>query len=183
MNQSEQSSSDLEGVVALFDKKVDHLFDYLRANQLANRVFYSASAIGDHSLIWFIISSYLALSSKRRPYAKRAVLALLSESAMINLGVKTLFRRNRPSYEGERPLPLRQPLTSSFPSGHASAGACAVTLLIDASPAGFLLVPLALVVAASRIHVRIHHASDVVGGLVIGVGYAKLVKALFPLKR
>jgi len=39
----------------------------------------------------------------------------------------------------------------------------------------------ALVVAWSRVHVRVHHASDVVGGMVIGVALGEVAKRLAPL--
>ena len=38
-----------------------------------------------------------------------------------------------------------------------------------------------LVVACSRIHVRIHHATDVAGGMILGVILGKLVKSVVPL--
>jgi undecaprenyl-diphosphatase len=44
-----------------------------------------------------------------------------------------------------------------------------------------IVIALAALVALSRIHVRIHHASDVAGGIVIGFLYAQIVKRLFPL--
>jgi membrane-associated phospholipid phosphatase len=42
---------------------------------------------------------------------------------------------------------------------------------------------LAVLVAASRVYVRIHHASDVVGGLALGVVLGALARALWPLDR
>ncbi|MFV1991245.1 MAG: phosphatase PAP2 family protein, partial [Acidimicrobiales bacterium] len=63
----------------------------------------------------------------------------------------------------------RTPLTSSFPSGHASAAMMAAAVLSYRRP---VLTPLFYgiggIVATSRAYVRIHHASDVVGGLVLG---------------
>jgi membrane-associated phospholipid phosphatase len=41
----------------------------------------------------------------------------------------------------------------------------------------------ALIVSASRVHVKIHHASDVVGGMVVGMGLGLLAKRLVPLDR
>jgi membrane-associated phospholipid phosphatase len=35
------------------------------------------------------------------------------------------------------------------------------------------------VVAASRIHVRIHHGSDVIGGIVVGVGLGAIAKRVW----
>jgi undecaprenyl-diphosphatase len=39
----------------------------------------------------------------------------------------------------------------------------------------------AVVVASSRVHVRIHHASDVVGGAIIGVFLGELARHLVPV--
>jgi undecaprenyl-diphosphatase len=75
-------------------------------------------------------------------------------------------------------------MTSSFPSGHATSAFCAATLLADGDPH---LAPLyygaATVVALSRIHVKIHHASDVVGGVAIGVFLGQIGKRIAPLER
>ena len=42
---------------------------------------------------------------------------------------------------------------------------------------------LALTVAASRIHVRIHHASDVLAGVATGLALGALARRLAPLAR
>ena len=81
----------------------------------------------------------------------------------------------------ERPHTLRQPLTSSFPSGHASAAFTAAALLSDGSGAKPLFYAVAGIVALSRVHVRIHHASDVVGGVAVGLVLGALAKDLWPL--
>jgi undecaprenyl-diphosphatase len=39
----------------------------------------------------------------------------------------------------------------------------------------------AIVVAASRVHVRIHHASDVLGGMGIGIALGELTRHLVPV--
>ena len=36
-----------------FDERVDSVLDRVRGNPTADRVMYAASALGDHSLIWF----------------------------------------------------------------------------------------------------------------------------------
>ena len=42
---------------------------------------------------------------------------------------------------------------------------------------------LAVVVATSRIYVRIHHASDVLAGAVLGAALGRLGRRLYPLNR
>jgi len=81
----------------------------------------------------------------------------------------------------EHPYPFRVPITSSFPSGHTTAAFCAATLLADGDDLAPLYFAVAAVVAASRIHVGIHHASDVLAGVVVGLALGQLGKAIAPL--
>ena len=97
-------------------------------------------------------------------------LALGAESLLVNQGLKRLFKRPRPTAEGDPRYPVRRPLTSSFPSGHASAAAFTAVLLTswDGKRSAPLWWTLASTVAVSRAYVRIHHASDVVAGMAVG---------------
>ena len=109
-------------------------------------------------------------------------LALGIESAVVNGGIKPLFNRPRPAdWEDAAGKQVRRPKTASFPSGHASSGAVAAVLLSDAVPA---LRPvwwgLAATVAASRIHTRMHHASDVLAGAVVGTAIGLVARSLAP---
>ncbi len=164
-----------------FDQAVDRFFEPLRQNQVLNRLFYAASGLADHSVIWFLLAALKAARSKEQArIAKRAAIALAIESVVANLGVKSLFRRQRPEFPGNRPLPLRQPLTSSFPSGHSSAAVCAYLFLSEDDALAPLYLLLAAIIAPSRIHVKIHHASDVIGGLLVGWLLARIIKAIYP---
>ena len=113
--------------------------------------------------------------------AIRLSAALIAESGIVNGILKSLFKRERPNHVEERPHGLRQPLTSSFPSGHASAAFLAATLLSERSKFKPLWYGLAGIVATSRIHVRIHHASDVIAGALVGLGLSRIVKKFFSL--
>jgi membrane-associated phospholipid phosphatase len=157
------------GSIERFDRAVDELFDHLRGKPAADRVFYVASELGDFSLIWQILST--AQGAVRPDGIRRAVqlaAALGVESLLVNGVVKSAFRRARPVVEVERPHKLRVPRTTSFPSGHASSAFFAAALLSDRSRAWPAYYGVAGVVALSRVHVRIHHASDVVGGAILG---------------
>jgi membrane-associated phospholipid phosphatase len=164
-----------------FDEVVDGWFDHLRGRPAWDRVFYTASELGDWSLIWHLLG---AAQGAVRPdgFARtvRLSLALGAESALVNGGIKRLFGRGRPVTEVERPHHLRTPRTSSFPSGHASSAFLAAALLSQGSRARPLYYGAAVVVATSRIHVRIHHASDVVGGALLGVALGRLALRAWP---
>jgi undecaprenyl-diphosphatase len=166
------------------DEAVDRWFeDHLRGKTGADWVMYMASAVGDHGLIWLLLA--IVQAGRRKKAWQRALLraafGLGIESALVNGPVKWLFRRTRPIQEGLRPLYLRTPRTSSFPSGHATAAFFGAALLRDDDEWWPLYYVIAMIVAASRIHVRIHHASDVVGGVTLGVLLGELTRRLAPV--
>jgi membrane-associated phospholipid phosphatase len=165
-----------------FDRRVDKMFDRLRGNRVADRVFYGASAIGDHGMLWILLGAARGVLGDRRG-ATRVIVGAGLESIIVNGGIKLLFRRSRPVVDEPRPLPLRIPLTSSFPSGHASSAFFAATLLSDgAARMAPVYFAAASVVAASRVYVKIHHASDVIGGVAVGLLLGRIGRRLYPLE-
>ena len=157
--------------VDAFDERVDELLERLRGHPAADGLFLAASHLGDYSLIWHIIGITRGII-RRKPDEVVLLAALLGvESLIVNQGVKRLFRRDRPTWTGDDRLPVRQPKTSSFPSGHASSATFAAMILSswDGRRLGAVWFAIAAIVGTSRAYVRIHHASDVVGGAVVGV--------------
>ena len=170
-------------LVRRFDDSVEGALERWRGHRVADRVFYGASELGDHSLIWLILGALRGLRSEHDWKAAMRVGAGMGiESALVNLGIKSLFGRTRPrSDEGSRPLPLRQPRTSSFPSGHATSAFVGAALLAEDDPLWPIYYAVAVVVSLSRVYVRIHHASDVVGGVAVGMLLGRVGRRLAPL--
>ncbi len=156
-------------VVAL-DDSAHRLAVALRGNPVLDRAFYALSEAANHSVLWHSINALDALTGgpvgRRRALRRSAIVA--TEQALANGPVKFAVKRKRPTALAAHPYRLRSPRTSSFPSGHASAGACAATLLTEDLDHGVLWWSLAALVGWSRVHVGVHHASDVVGGLALG---------------
>jgi len=88
--------------------------------------------------------------------------------------LKRAVARARPCDASGRLLALVDlPDLHSFPSGHAAAAAAvAVTVALAHPLAGPVVLPLAALVAYSRIALRVHHVSDVLAGVVLGLGGA-----------
>lgn len=171
--------------VTLFDDWVEELVEQrLRHRPLVDVVMYGASFLGDHGVLWMILAGAQAVRRRDgdwpRPLA-RALLGLAAESIVVNGPIKAMFRRTRPVGPSVHPLRLRTPRTSSFPSGHASAAFFGAALLRDDDPWWPAYYAVAVIVAMSRLHVRIHHASDVVAGAVIGTALGELTRVLIPL--
>ena len=169
-----------------FDARVDARIERLRGNAFFDRFFYTASAVGDHGKLWIALAllrffTGVGGTDVARFAAIRALGGELGQSILVNLGIKSLFRRARPVTQVPRPHHLRIPRTTSFPSGHSTASFCAAVLLADGTSWGPVLFVLAAIVSFSRAYVRIHHASDVVGGVVVGLLIGLLIVHFVPL--
>ena len=98
-------------------------------------------------------------------------------SAVLNLGIKPIFRRGRPDRVGQA-VPVERhvtmPATTSFPSGHSAAAFAFATGAAYALPAvGFPLRMLAALVAYSRVHTGVHYPGDVLAGSLIGASISQ----------
>jgi undecaprenyl-diphosphatase len=109
--------------------------------------------------------------------------AMLIANALSHVPVRILKRlvaRPRPSDAFGRPLalvPLPDPF--SFPSGHAAAITAVTTTATIAHPwLGPLVLPVAALVSYSRVALRVHHASDVLAGMGLGLAGALAARAL-----
>lgn len=156
--------------IARFDQQVDRAFGPLRQQPIANRIAFLASESAHNSMLWHAIGVTMAVvRPDLRGRAVRLAITLGLESILVNGIIKPIIRRERPREWEVEAHQVRRPRTSSFPSGHASSGTVAATLLSEAMPRGRTLWwGTAAIVGLSRIHTRMHHASDVVAGAAIG---------------
>jgi membrane-associated phospholipid phosphatase len=164
-----------------FDVAVDRRVDRVRGHTAIDRLMYGASEVGDWALIWHLIGAGQGLLPGRDPMSAVRLSAVLGvESLLVNGGIKSLFRRHRPVWESDvaRPHRLRTPRSTSFPSGHASSAFTAAGVLAPGDPLAPVYYAVAVVVASSRVYVKIHHASDVVAGAALGAGLAVLARRL-----
>ncbi|WP_434094278.1 bifunctional phosphatase PAP2/diacylglycerol kinase family protein [Streptomyces fumanus] len=145
------------------------------------------SRSANHGVLWFAAAAGLAAS--RTPRARRAAARGLASLTLASLTINTLgkrtVRRPRPVLD---PVPLvrqlkRQPITTSFPSGHAASAAAFATGVALESPAwGTAIAPLAAAVAVSRVYTGVHFPSDVLAGAALGAGAAFAVRGLVPTR-
>ncbi len=165
-----------------FDRRADTAFDRLRGRPAVDKLFYAATDLGDFSLVWLILGALRGLRSERDWHAAvRLGLAMGAESVLVNALIKSVFRRRRPAWNPDLPLRARRPRTSSFPSGHSTSAFSAAVLLSEDDALWPLYFTVAVVVASSRVYVKMHHASDVAAGAALGVGLGLIGRRLVPL--
>lgn len=139
----------------------------------------------NHGRLWFAIAAVGVLFVGRyRRAAVRGAGSLAATSFLVHTILKPATRRDRPLLERTpvvRRL-ARAPRTTSFPSGHAaSAAAFATGAALEAPASATVLAPLAAAVGYSRVHVGVHHISDVVAGAAFGAGIALATRYWWPV--
>jgi undecaprenyl-diphosphatase len=152
-----------------------------------DQVFYALSSAADHGLLWLAIGAGRAARTGEPGIALKLGALLGAESILTNGVVKSFFRRVRPQehFTHDAPLPygMRRPVTSSFPSGHAATAFMAAMVLSKGTKAAPAYFTLAGLVAYSRVHVRMHHWSDVLGGAALGLVLGAAARRFVPLDR
>ena len=142
------------------------------------------SELADNSRLWLGIAAGLAVvgGPAGRRAAARGILSVGVTSAMVNIGVKSVYRRRRPDRAGAG-VPegrhVEMPSSRSFPSGHSASGfAFAGSVGQDLPALALPLRFLALAVAYSRVHTGVHYPGDAVIGSIIGAGIAQAIAGL-----
>ena len=173
----------LAAQVRAIDRAVDATVSRAR-NPVLDAVFYPLSSAADHSLLWLATGGVREALGKARPgTAVRLAAVLAVESAVTNVVLKGVIGRIRPVLDpaltGPLPFGLRRPVTSAFPSGHATAGFTTAVFLsrADPGPPWYLIAGL---VAFSRVYVRLHHTSDVVAGAALGLAFGVAARCFVP---
>ena len=169
-------------MIAALDEWVDRKVEPLRTPAL-DHVFYPLSSAADHSLLWLTAGAIRAALHGDPRAARNFGVAMGIESFATNVVIKSLFRRVRPPRPVDSPLPygMHVPVTSSFPSGHATAAFCAASILGHGRRSAPAWYALAAAVAASRVYVRMHHASDVMAGAALGLAMGAVLRRALPL--
>jgi len=131
------------------------------------------SNLADYGFGWAVLAAWKARRpGPRRQWALRTLALGGVASYAVNAGLKRLVARPRPAdhlrVASPEAVPVRPPTSSSFPSGHTLAGFCTAVALAESPAEGLALVTFAGAVAASRVQLGAHHASDVVAGAAMG---------------
>ncbi|MFZ9248037.1 MAG: phosphatase PAP2 family protein, partial [Ilumatobacteraceae bacterium] len=148
--------------LATFDAWFDRLLEPTRNFKPTIWLFTTATALGDFGILWHIVGIVRAVADTSRVKQALILSALMGvESLLLNQGIKPFFKRERPTVKGDSRFKIRKPRTSSFPSGHASSAFFAAVVLTRWSswPAITAWFVFAVIVATSRVAVRIHHAT------------------------
>jgi undecaprenyl-diphosphatase len=163
----------VNGLVATaldLDRRLLYLAAPLAGGRGVREVMRLASRLGDGPL-WFGCGALALLlgGDEGRRLALEGLLAA-TLNALIYRAARRRVLRPRPYRAlADLPLPWAPPSDGSFPSGHSLHAFASATLIALHFPLlAIVALPLAALIAASRVLLAVHYPSDVVAGALIG---------------
>ena len=120
--------------------------------------------------IWIVCGVVLHFFRKYRRFGIFLLFAMLMGSVIGNDIIKPLVQRARPCHIDEAvELLVKRPSSFSFPSGHTCSSIVAATVLTRANKKfGYAAIPVAILIAFSRLYVFVHFPTDVLAGALLG---------------
>lgn len=129
------------------------------------------SALGNGGAIWLVTAAVLLCFKKYRRHGVLLLIGLAAGVLIGNIGLKNIIARPRPCWlDTTVQLLIQNPGDYSFPSGHTLSSTIAAAILTSANRRfGYIAIPLAALIAFSRLYLFVHFPSDVLGAVCIGL--------------
>jgi len=155
--------------IELINKKMNHRY----LNIIMHRATNMGGALFSSLLVLVLI---LIGSSNVKLMGFEALVVLIISQAIVHSLKKILSR--------ERPYKIIEHLNTfginmkdySFPSGHTTASfSIATTIALNIPRLTIIVFTLAMIVGISRIYLGVHYPTDVVAGILLGIGTALII--------
>ena len=140
---------------------------------IVDKMMLGITHLGDAGIFWIVLAVILLLIPKTRKSGLIVAAALCIDVIVCNGILKNLFARTRPFDVNEAvQLLITAPKDFSFPSGHTAASFAAVAALYFAGKKKLWKVSLvlAVLIAFSRMYLYVHYPTDILGGVLVGLG-------------
>ncbi|MGI6736252.1 MAG: phosphatase PAP2 family protein [Anaerovoracaceae bacterium] len=154
-----------------FDWSILHWIQENMHNWLLDTVMPKITFLGDMGMIWIAAAILLICIKKYRRYGVLLLIGLAAGVVIGNLCLKNLIARPRPCWLDQSVhMLVSRPADYSFPSGHTLSAVIAATILTAADKHfGLAAIPLAALIAFSRLYLYVHFPSDILGAVLIGL--------------
>lgn len=127
--------------------------------------------LGTGGAVWLFAAVLMLMSTRYQEYGVAMLAALASGVLVGNIFLKNMVGRHRPCWLDEAiALLVKNPKDYSFPSCHTLASVIAAVVLTSANPRfGLIAIPLAAIIAFSRLYLYVHFPSDVLASIALGL--------------
>lgn len=141
------------------------------------------TTMGNNGMVWFAVAVPFLFNRGYRNVGVRVILALLLSYFFGEIVIKHVVARSRPTkLLLQEEMLIKEPVSYSFPSGHTSSSFAASCML--ASCFGFASIPafiFAVLIAFSRVYLRVHYPTDILAGAILGSVCSLLVNVFISL--
>ena len=156
---------------AIFDWEILYFIQNNLRAPFLDFFFANITLLGELALCWFVWAIVLLFFKKYRKNGIVLIIGILIGALIGNLILKNAVARPRPSWiDTSVALLISNPDDFSFPSGHTlSSAIAAVILTLSNKKFGYFAIPLAVIMAFSRLYLFVHFPTDIFAGAVIGL--------------
>ncbi len=141
------------------------------------------TALANGGFIWLLLTAVLLCQRKTRRQGVLLLCGLALGLLAVNVILKPVFARPRPSWLVDFRLLIANPTDYSFPSGHTAASyISAFILLAKWKKAGIPALVTASLIAFSRLYLYVHFPSDVLASILLAALIAAGVVRIFEKK-
>ena len=137
-----------------------------------NKIMITAYRAGNAGIVWWAICLPFLINSNWRATGANFVFGLAWAHLMGEIIIKHIVKRVRPCHtlDDDEQL-IDRPRFYSFPSGHTTASFAMVGVaLMRCKVITFMpILMLAMLIAFSRIYLRVHYLTDVIAGMILGL--------------
>jgi undecaprenyl-diphosphatase len=167
-----------------FDLAVDNFIHLNWTNAILDPIFTFITHLGDKGILWIVLALILMCFKKTRKIGIVMGIALVLGALFGNITLKNIFERPRPfATEGallDAPYLIPEPSEFSFPSGHTTSSfAAAFGIFLYHKKWGIPALVMAALIAFSRLYVYVHFLTDILVGMLLGIGCAILAYYLW----
>ena len=142
-----------------------------------------ATYAGTGAFVWWVVLTLpFVLSDTYRRTGMTMIVALGINYLIGEIIIKKVVRRARPTMIlPPDEMKIAMPKDHSFPSGHTASSFCAFTVTLLCCPPVIWIPSLvgAVIIAFSRLYLRVHYLSDVLVGAALGMIDGAAVASLF----
>ena len=159
------------------DVKTSHFFPQFYHYRFLSGTMKFIASIGDFGMVWLVLVLLLSLNDKTQLLSQKMLAALLVATIIGQVTIKSIVRRKRPCHTfNDVKMLVPVPNDYSFPSGHTTSSfACATTVCFFFPRIGAICIVFAFLMAFSRLYLFVHYLSDVIFGIMLGIGVGVLV--------
>lgn len=145
-------------------------------NPVLDKIMVFITSLGNSGLLWIGLAVIMMFSKKYRKCAISIGIALVFKELLGNVILKELIMRERPCWiDPTVELLVKSPSSFSFPSGHTfDAFAASFSIFLNHKKEGIAAIVVAALIAFSRMYLFVHFPTDILGGIVFGIGVAVL---------